>query len=87
MMITALMSLPLGCWKTKRYSKSCYRFKDIKRNPYNGIGKPEQLKHELSGYWSRHINQEHRLVYEIREDENKGENTLVIISCKKHYEI
>jgi toxin YoeB len=58
--------------------------KYIKRNPYEGIGKPEPLKYELSGYWSRHINEEHRLVYKVIEDEN--ENTLVIISCKNHYD-
>ena len=71
----------------KIFKKLLSLIKDIKRNPYDGIGKPEQLKHELSGYWSRHINKEHRLVYEILEHENKNENTLVIISCKKHYEI
>lgn len=39
----------------------------IQENPFEGIGKPEQLKHNLSGLWSRRINQEHRLVYEINE--------------------
>ncbi|MDR0474737.1 MAG: Txe/YoeB family addiction module toxin [Treponema sp.] len=56
--------------------------KDIKRNPKEGIGKPEPLKHELSGYWSRRIDDEHRLVYQIVE--NSGE--IIIVSCKKHYE-
>ncbi len=37
--------------------------KDIKRNPHSGIGKPEPLRHALAGYWSRRIDQEHRLVY------------------------
>ena len=37
--------------------------KEIKRNPFEGIGKPEPLKHALSGYWSRRINEEHRIVY------------------------
>ena len=41
--------------------------KDISRNPFDGIGKPEPLKHELSGYWSRRINDEHRLVYKVTE--------------------
>ena len=43
--------------------------KDIDRSPYEGIGKPEPLKHSLSGFWSRRINEEHRLVYRISEDE------------------
>lgn len=38
--------------------------KDIKQNPFDGIGKPEPLKHQLSSYWSRRINKKHRLVYE-----------------------
>ncbi|WP_298397400.1 Txe/YoeB family addiction module toxin [Flavobacterium sp.] len=56
----------------------------IQENPFEGIGKPEQLKHNLSGVWSRRINQEHRLVYEI-VDENTIE-ILNIISLKGHYE-
>src|SRR5690554_7049896 len=43
----------------------------IEDNPFEGIGKPEQLKHEFSGYWSRRINKEHRIVYEVFEEENK----------------
>lgn len=53
--------------------------KDITRNLFEGIGKLEPLKHELSGYWSRRINDEHRLVYKI------SDNTLYILSCKEHY--
>lgn len=53
--------------------------KDIKRNPFSGIGKPEPLKSDLSGYWSRRINSEHRLVYGISKIE------LTIISCRYHY--
>jgi toxin YoeB len=53
---------------------------DVKRNGYEGIGKPEALKHALAGYWSRRITQEHRIVYAI-EDE-----AVVIISCRYHYE-
>ena len=56
----------------------------IQEHPFEGIGKPEQLKHDLSGVWSRRINQEHRLVYEI-VDENTIE-ILNIISLKGHYE-
>ena len=53
--------------------------KDIKRTPFEGMGKPEPLKFELSGCWSRRITNEHRLVYEVREDK------LYIISCRYHY--
>jgi toxin YoeB len=53
----------------------------IENNPFQGIGKPEALKHNLSGLWSRRINQEHRLVYEIDEDNNR----IVIHSLKGHY--
>jgi toxin YoeB len=41
--------------------------KEIKRSPFNGIGKPEPLKHALSGYWFRRINDEHRMVYKVSE--------------------
>lgn len=54
--------------------------KDIDRNGYTGIGKPEPLKHEFSAYWSRRITEKHRLVYRIQ-----GE-TIIIVSCRKHYE-
>jgi toxin YoeB len=53
--------------------------KDIHRSPYEGIGKPEPLKYELSGYWSREITEEHRIVYRVVDD------TLEILSCKHHY--
>jgi toxin YoeB len=53
--------------------------KDIKRDFFNGLGKPEPLKHELSGCWSRRITDEHRLVYEVTD------YSIVIISCKYHY--
>jgi toxin YoeB len=51
----------------------------IQTNPFNGIGKPELLKNELQGYWSRRINDEHRIVYKVTAD------TLIIISCRSHY--
>lgn len=54
--------------------------KDIKRTPFEGIGKPEALKENLSGFWSRRINDEHRIVYAIKDD------IAIIISCKGHYE-
>jgi len=52
---------------------------DICRNPFEGIGKPEPLRHEKSGYWSRRIEQEHRLLYKV-----SGE-TLYIVQCRYHY--
>jgi len=54
--------------------------KDIQKHSFEGIGKPEALKYNLQGYYSRRINQEHRLIYEIEVNE------LVIISCRYHYE-
>lgn len=53
--------------------------KDIQRNPLDGIGKPEPLKHELSGFYSRRITDEHRLIYEILND------ALNIAACRFHY--
>lgn len=54
--------------------------KDIQRTPYEGKGKPEALKYDLSGYWARKIDREHRLVYRIEE------NDLSFFSCKYHYD-
>jgi toxin YoeB len=55
----------------------------IQENPFEGIGKPEQLKHNLSGIWSRRINKEHRLLYEVTE---KREITILdILSLRGHY--
>ncbi|GAA1191005.1 type II toxin-antitoxin system mRNA interferase toxin YoeB [Brevibacterium paucivorans] len=54
--------------------------RDIARNGNDGIGKPEALKHSLSGYWSRRITGEHRLVYKVVNDEIR------IASCRYHYE-
>jgi toxin YoeB len=53
--------------------------KDIQRSPFKGIGKPEPLKHALSGYWSRRINDEHRLVYKISGD------SILIAQLRYHY--
>ena len=53
----------------------------IPETPYSGIGKPEPLKHHLAGLWSRRINQEHRLVYEVIETDN----VILIHSLKGHY--
>ena len=53
--------------------------KEIQRAPFTGIGKPEPLKHQLQGCWSRRIDSEHRLVYEITD------NKLKVIGCRFHY--
>jgi toxin YoeB len=55
--------------------------RSIERTPYEGIGKPEALKHDFSGLWSRRIDQEHRFVYLVGTDNN----TIAFISCKGHY--
>ncbi len=52
---------------------------EIQRTPFEGTGKPEPLKYNLKGCWSRRIDDEHRLVYEVTNDE------IVVISCKYHY--
>ena len=54
--------------------------KDISRNPYDGIGKPEQLKFNYAGFWSRRIDEEHRLIYRVVEDE------IQIAKCRFHYD-
>ena len=53
--------------------------KEISRDPFEGVGKPEPLKHALSGYWSRRINDEHRIVYKVKED------ALLIAQLRYHY--
>lgn len=53
---------------------------EILESPFIGTGKPEPLKYDLSGYWSRRINREHRLTYEVTEE------IIIILSLKGHYE-
>ena len=53
--------------------------KEIQRQPFQGIGKPEPLRHGLAGYWSRRINDEHRMVYKVAED------ALFIAQLRYHY--
>lgn len=71
-----------GYW-IKRDKKKVDRInnliKDTLRNPFEGIGKPEPLKRNLQGFWSRRIDEEHRLIYEYNED------SLSIVSCRYHY--
>jgi toxin YoeB len=52
---------------------------DILRQPFSGLGKPEPLRHQLKGYWSRRITEEHRLVYKVDAE------AVIIVACKYHY--
>lgn len=71
-------------WQTqdKRILKRINQLvKDVQRNPFEGIGKPESLKGNLAVFWSRRIDSEHRLVYMVEDD------TVLIFSCKGHYDV
>lgn len=63
----------------KTHTKIVELIKDIQRNPFSGIGKPEPLKNKLKGLWSRRITSEHRLIYQITDEE------IVIVQCRFHY--
>lgn len=63
----------------KVYAKIADLIKEIERTPFTGKGKPEALKHQLKGYWSRRITDEHRLVYSMTEE------SVIILSCQGHY--
>ncbi|MFY0686716.1 MAG: Txe/YoeB family addiction module toxin [Cyclobacteriaceae bacterium] len=68
----------------QRYDKKIFKkvnelIKQCQRTPFEGIGKPEALKNDLSGWWSRRIDHEHRLVYRVEVDK------LYIAQCRKHY--
>jgi len=54
--------------------------KYIDRSPFDGLGKPEPLKFELTGYWSRRINETDRLIYKVEKE------TIIVIACKSHYQ-
>ena len=54
--------------------------KDILRSPFEGMGKPEALKYQFKGYWSRRIDHEHRLIYQVTDQ------SIVIFSCYSHYQ-
>ena len=54
--------------------------KEINRTPFEGLGKPEPLKYDLAGLWSRRIDAEHRLVYKVEEED------ILIYSCRYHYD-
>ena len=63
----------------KKALKIIKLIKEIQKNPFEGIGKPEPLKHDLSGCWSRRIDREHRLVYQVSEEKIR------ILACRYHY--
>jgi len=70
-------------WWIKEDRKTALRImnliKEVQRDPFAGTGKPEPLKHELAGCWSRRIDQQHRLVYEVKEERIR------ILACRYHY--
>jgi len=63
----------------KMYNRIVELINDIQRSPFDGIGKPEPLRHQYKGLWSRRITQEHRLIYEVRNEE------IIIVQCRLHY--
>jgi toxin YoeB len=81
-------------WEERAWEEYCYwqtqdkkvlkrinaLIKDVQRNTYEGIGKPEPLKGNLNGWWSRHIDEVHRIVY------CEKDGAIIIASCKGHYE-
>jgi len=83
----------LLCWESEAWNDYLYwqqtdknvvkrineLIKDCTRQPFSGLGKPEPLKGELRGYWSRRITEEHRLVYKINETQ------IIIVQCRFHY--
>ena len=81
MKLRLLKNLLIGQLMTKKiFKKILSLLKDTQKNPFSGLGKPEALKHELQGYWSKRINQEHRLVYQVEDD------SVIILSCRYHYD-
>jgi len=62
------------------FEKIVQLIKDISRDPFKGLGKPEPLRHKYKGYWSRRITQEHRLIYKM------ADGVIVIASLRGHYE-
>ena len=69
-------------WQTtdrKRLERINTLIQDVLRSPHDGIGKPEPLRHGLTGYWSRRVDSEHRLVYKVEND------AVLIAQCRHHY--
>lgn len=88
-MATRMIQWDLDAWEDylywQRQDKKVLKrinqlLRDISRSPFDGIGKPEPLRGNLTGFWSRRIDEEHRLVYAV-----EGDNVLVI-ACRGHYE-
>lgn len=69
-------------WKTGL--KVLKLIREIQRDPFEGIGKPEPLKGDLSGWWSRRITDEHRLVYKV--DGSGKDQLLIVAQCRGHYD-
>ena len=70
-------------WKSenKKISKRIDSLiKDISREPFDGLGKPEALRYDLSGFWSRRIDDEHRLIYTVADGD------IMILACRYHYQ-
>ncbi len=63
----------------KRLKRINALIKDIERQPFAGLGNPEPLRHNWTGYWSRRIDREHRLVYKVTA------KTIIIVQCRYHY--
>jgi len=63
----------------KRLKRINALIKDIERQPFDGLGNPEPLRHNWTGYWSRRIDREHRLVYKT------SGKTIIIVQCRYHY--
>ena len=74
----------LGLQSDKRLLKKANELlKDIERNGYSGLGKPEPLQADMSGYWSRRIDDYNRIVYRIQEID--GQKFVEIVQCRSHY--
>lgn len=70
-------------WATedkKTFLRIADLLKEMQRTPFEGKGKPEPLRHDLKGFWSWRVTDEHRIVYEVRDE------TMTVISCKYHYQ-
>lgn len=70
-------------WQTtdkKVLTKINQLLKDISRHPFTGLGKPEPLRHKYQGFWSRRIDGEHRLIYQVKDDE------IIILKSRFHYD-
>lgn len=83
-----MLSWASQAWQDYRYWQSRDKktlkrintlIKDIQRQPFEGLGDPEPLRHQWSGYWSRRIDREHRLVYKV------SDSAIVIVQCRYHY--